>query len=132
MLQKEIPMSSLRFTTEHEWIRLEGDLAVVGITDYAQSQLGEVVYVELPEIGRQLEKGKEAAVVESVKAASEVYAPASGEVAEVNEAIAADPAKVNADPMGEGWFIKLRLADPKELDGLLDEEAYKRFVEGQH
>jgi len=132
MLQKEIPMSSLRFTTEHEWIRLEGDLAVVGITDYAQSQLGDVVYVELPEIGRQVEKGKEAAVVESVKAASEVYAPASGEVAEVNEAIAADPAKVNADPMGEGWFIKLRLADPKELDGLLDEEAYKRFVEGQH
>ena len=132
MLQKEIPMSSLRFTTEHEWIRLEGDLAVVGITDYAQSQLGEVVYVERPEIGRQVEKGKEAAVVESVKAASEVYAPASGEVAEVNEAIAADPAKVNADPMGEGWFIKLRLADPKELDGLLDEEAYKRFVEGQH
>ena len=132
MLQKEIPMSSLRFTTEHEWIRLEGDLAVVGITDYAQSQLGDVVYVELPEIGRQVELGKEAAVVESVKAASEVYAPASGEVAEVNEAIAADPAKVNADPMGEGWFIKLRLADPKELDGLLDEEAYKRFVEGQH
>ena len=132
MLQKEILMSSLRFTTEHEWIRLEGDLAVVGITDYAQSQLGDVVYVELPEIGRQVEKGKEAAVVESVKAASEVYAPASGEVAEVNEAIAADPAKVNADPMGEGWFIKLRLADPKELDGLLDEEAYKRFVEGQH
>lgn len=125
-------MSSLRFTTDHEWIRLDGDLAVVGITDYAQSQLGDVVYVELPEIGRQLEKGKEAAVVESVKAASEVYAPASGEVTEVNEAIAADPAKVNADPMGEGWFIKLRLADPKELDGLLDEEAYKRFVEGQH
>ena len=132
MLQKEIPMSSLRFTTEHEWIRLEGDLAVVGITDYAQSQLGDVVYVELPEIGRQVEKGKVAAFVEWVKAASVVYAPASGEVAEVNEAIAADPAKVNADPMGEGWFIKLRLADPKELDGLLDEEAYKRFVEGQH
>ena len=125
-------MSLLRFTKDHEWVRLDGDLAVVGITDYAQSQLGDVVYVELPEIGRQVEKGKEAAVVESVKAASEVYAPASGEVAEVNEAIAADPAKVNADPMGEGWFIKLRLADPKELDGLLDEEAYKRFVEGQH
>ena len=125
-------MSLLRFTKDQEWVRLDGDLAVVGITDYAQSQLGDVVYVELPEIGRQVEKGKEAAVVESVKAASEVYAPASGEVAEVNEAIAADPAKVNADPMGEGWFIKLRLADPKELDGLLDEEAYKRFVEGQH
>jgi len=120
------------FTNDHEWLAVEGDVATVGITDYAQSQLGDVVYVELPEIGRQVEKGKEAAVVESVKAASEVYAPASGEVAEVNEAIAADPAKVNADPMGEGWFIKLRLADPKELDGLLDEEAYKRFVEGQH
>jgi glycine cleavage system H protein len=124
-------MTSLRFTTDHEWIRLEGDLAVVGITDYAQSQLGDVVYVELPEIGRRVEKGKEAAVVESVKAASEVYAPASGEVAEVNEAIAADPAKVNADPMGEGWFLKLRLTDPAELDGLLDEEAYKRLVEEQ-
>src|SRR6516162_9409568 len=124
-------MSTFRFTRDHEWIRLEGDLAVVGITDYAQSQLGDVVYVELPEIGRWVEKGKEAAVVESVKAASEVYAPVSGEVAEVNEAIAADPAKVNADPLGDGWFIKLRLADPKELDGLLDEDAYKRFVEEQ-
>src|SRR5439155_20597616 len=109
---QEMPMSVLRFTRDHEWIRLEGDLAVVGITDYAQSQLGDVVYVELPEIGRRVEKGKEAAVVESVKAASEVYAPASGEVAEVNDGLAADPAKVNADPMGEGWFFKLRLADP--------------------
>jgi glycine cleavage system H protein len=125
-------MTVLRFTRDHEWIRIEGDLAVVGITDYAQSQLGDVVYVELPEIGRRVEKGKEAAVVESVKAASEVYAPVSGEVAEVNEEIAADPAKVNADPMGEGWFIKLRLADPQELDGLLDETAYQRFVEEQH
>jgi len=125
-------MTLLRFTTDHEWIRLEGDLAVVGITDYAQSQLGDVVYVELPEIGRRVEKGKEAAVVESVKAASEVYAPVTGEVAEVNDAIVADPAKVNADPMGEGWFIKLRLVDPKELDGLMDEAAYQRFVEGQH
>jgi glycine cleavage system H protein len=132
MLQEEISMTVLRFTRDHEWIRIEGDLAVVGITDYAQSQLGDVVYVELPEIGRRVEKGKEAAVVESVKAASEVYAPVSGEVAEVNEEIAADPAKVNADPMGEGWFIKLRLADPQELDGLLDETAYQRFVEEQH
>jgi glycine cleavage system H protein len=130
-LQEDKPMTALRFTRDHEWIRLEGDLAVVGITDYAQSQLGDVVYVELPEIGRWVEKGKEAAVVESVKAASEVYAPVSGEVADVNEAIAADPAKVNADPLGDGWFIKLRLADPKELDGLLDEDAYKRFVEEQ-
>src|SRR6202023_3937389 len=124
-------MTTLRFTKDHEWVRLDGDLAVVGITDYAQSQLGDVVYVELPEIGRRAEKGKEAAVVESVKAASEVYAPVAGEVAEVNDAITADPAKVNADPMGEGWFIKLRLAAPKELDGLMDEAAYQRFVEGQ-
>ena len=125
-------MSVLRFTKDHEWIRLDGELAVVGVTDYAQSQLGDVVYVELPEIGRRVEKGKEAAVVESVKAASEVYAPASGEVAEVNEALTADPAKVNADPMGEGWFLKLRLSDLKELEGLLDEAAYQRFVEEQH
>ena len=125
-------MTALRFTRDHEWIRLEGDLAVVGITDYAQSQLGDVVYVELPEIGRWVEKGKEAAVVESVKAASEVYAPVSGEVVEVNDALAGDPAKVNADAMGEGWFLKLRLADPKELDGLLDEGAYRKFVEEQH
>ena len=122
-------MSVLRFTKDHEWIRLDGELAVVGVTDYAQSQLGDVVYVELPEIGRRVEKGKEVAVVESVKAASEVYAPASGEVAEVNEALAADPAQVNADPMGEGWFLKLRLTDLKELEGLLDEAAYQQFIE---
>jgi len=122
-------MGVLRFTRDHEWIRLDGELAVVGVTDYAQSQLGDVVYVELPEIGRRVEKGKGAAVVESVKAASEVYAPASGEVAEVNEALAVDPAKVNADPMGEGWFLKLRLTDLKELEGLLDEAAYQQFIE---
>jgi glycine cleavage system H protein len=122
-------MSALRYTRDHEWVRVDGDLAVVGITDYAQSQLGDVVYVELPEIGRRVEQGKEAAVVESVKAASEVYAPVSGEVVEINEALAADPARVNADPIGEGWFIKLRLDDPKQLDSLMDEEAYKRFVE---
>jgi len=125
-------MTTLRFTKDHEWVRLDGDLAVVGITDYAQSQLGDVVYVELPEIGRRVERGKEAAVVESVKAASEVYAPVSGEVAEVNEALAADPAMVNADPMGDGWFFKLRVDDPKQLDGLMDEAAYKRLVEEQH
>ena len=111
-------MSLLRFTKDHEWVRLDGDLAVVGITDYAQSQLGDVVYVELPEIGRQVEKGKEAAVVESVKAASEVYAPLTGEVAEVNDALAADPAKVNADPMGEGWFVvNLRDAQWRTSEG---------------
>ena len=122
---------TIRFTKDHEWVRLDGDVAVIGITDYAQSQLGDVVYVELPEIGHRVEQGKEAAVVESVKAASEVYAPVSGEVAEVNEALAADPAKVNADPLGEGWFLKLRLDDPKEIDGLMDEAAYQRFVEEQ-
>jgi glycine cleavage system H protein len=125
-------MTTLRFTKDHEWVRLDGDLAVVGVTDYAQSQLGDVVYVELPEIGRRVEQGKEAAVVESVKAASEVYAPVSGEVAEVNEALAADPAMVNADPMGDGWFFKLRVDDPKQFDGLMDEAAYKRLVEEQH
>ncbi|HEV7998143.1 MAG TPA: glycine cleavage system protein GcvH [Stellaceae bacterium] len=125
-------MTERRFTEDHEWVRLDGDLAVIGITDYAQSQLGDVVYVELPEIGHRVEQGKEAAVVESVKAASEVYAPISGEVAEVNEALAADPAKVNADPNGEGWFFKLRLDDPREFDQLMDEAAYQRFVAEQH
>ena len=124
-------MSALRYTKDHEWVRIDGDLAVVGISDYAQSQLGDVVYVELPEIGRRVEQGKEAAVVESVKAASEVYAPVAGEIVEVNEALAADPARVNADPTGEGWFIKLRLDDPKQLDTLMDEDAYTRFVEEQ-
>jgi glycine cleavage system H protein len=125
-------MSALRFTRDHEWVRLDGDLAVVGITDYAQSQLGDVVYVELPEIGRRVEQGKEAAVVESVKAASEVYAPVSGEVTDINETLTADPAKVNADPMGEGWFLKLRIDNPAEFDRLMDEEAYERFVGEQH
>src|SRR6516162_94615 len=125
-------MSTFRFTRDHEWVRLDGDLAIIGITDYAQSQLGDVVYVELPEIGRRVEKGKEAAVVESVKAASEVYAPVSGEVAEINETLTGDPAKVNADAMGEGWFFKLRLDDPQELDDLMDEAEYTRFAAEQH
>ena len=124
-------MSPARFTKEHEWVRQEGDVAVIGITDYAQSQLGDVVYVELPELGRKVTQGKEAAVVESAKAASEVYAPVSGEVVAVNNAIVEDPAKVNADAMGEGWFIKLRLADPKELDVLMDQAAYDSFVAEQ-
>ena len=123
---------TLRFTKDHEWVRQEGDIAVVGITDYAQEQLGDVVYVELPEAGRQVEQGKEAAVVESAKAASEVYAPVSGEVVEVNDVIAGEPAKVNEDAMGEGWFIKVRLNDPKQLDGLMDEAAYQAFVAEQH
>ena len=122
-------MTEARFTKDHEWVRLDGDVAVIGITDYAQAQLGDVVYVELPEIGRPIEQGKEAAIVESVKAASDVYAPVSGEVVEVNEALATDPDKVNADPMGEGWFLKLRLADATQLEGLMDEAAYRRFIE---
>ena len=124
-------MSAPRFTKDHEWVRLDGDLAAIGITDFAQSQLGDVVYVELPEVGRWLEQGKTAAVVESVKAASDVFAPVSGEVAEVNDALAADPARVNADPMGAGWFLKVRLADPKELEALMDETAYRHFVAEQ-
>ena len=124
-------MTEARFTKDHEWVRLDGDVAVIGITDYAQAQLGDVVYVELPEIGRRIEQGEEAAIVESVKAASDVYAPVSGEVVEANEALATDPAKVNADPMGEGWFLKLRLADAKQLDALMDEAAYRRFIEEQ-
>jgi len=124
-------MSAPRFTKDHEWVRLDGDLAIVGITDYAQSQLGDVVYVELPEIGRRVEQDKEAAVVESVKAASEVYAPVSGEVTEINEMLNADPAKVNADPMGEGWFLKLRIDNPAELEALMDQAAYQRFIEEQ-
>jgi glycine cleavage system H protein len=125
-------MSETRFTRDHEWVRQEGDVAVIGITDYAQEQLGDVVYVELPEIGRKVEQGKEAAIVESAKAASEVYAPVSGEVVAVNDAIVSDPAKVNADAMGEGWFIKLRLTDPTELDALMDRAAYDAFVAEQH
>ena len=124
-------MSALRYTKDHEWVRVDGDLAVVGITDYAQSQLGDVVYVELPEIGQRVEQGKQAAVVESVKAASEVYAPVSGEVVAVNDGLAADPATVNADPTGEGWFLKIRLNDTQELDALMDEEAYRRLVAEQ-
>jgi glycine cleavage system H protein len=125
-------MSAIRYTKDHEWVRQDGDTAVIGITDYAQSQLGDVVYVELPEIGRRVEQGNEAAVVESAKAASEVYAPVSGEVVAINDAIVADPAKVNADAMGEGWFIKLRLSDPKQLGSLMDEAAYQAFVAEQH
>ncbi len=119
---------SLRYTKEHEWVRLEGDVATVGISDYAQDQLGDVVYVELPEIGRQVERSKELAVVESVKAASEVYAPVGGEVIEVNEALNADPSLVNAGAQSDGWFCKLRIRDPGELDKLMDEEAYQAYL----
>jgi glycine cleavage system H protein len=120
----------LKFSTDHEWVRREGDIAVVGITDYAQGQLGDVVYVELPAPGKKVEKGKEAAVVESVKAASEVYAPVSGEVVAVNEALSGEPAKVNADPMGDGWFMKIRMSNPAELDELMEEAKYQGYVAG--
>jgi glycine cleavage system H protein len=122
---------SLYFTQDHEWIRTEGDTATVGITDFAQAQLGDVVFVEVPEAGRQLSKGGEAAVVESVKAASDVYAPVSGEIVEGNQALVDDPALVNSDPEGEGWFFKLRLSDPAELEGLMDQDAYKAFCDSQ-
>ncbi len=121
-------MSTVRYTKEHEWIRIDGDAAVIGITVFAQDQLGDIVFVDLPEVGRHVEKGKEAGVVESVKAASEVYAPATGDVTATNAALADDPAMVNKDPTGEGWFYKLKLADPKELDALMDEAAYTAFT----
>jgi glycine cleavage system H protein len=119
---------SLYFTSEHEWIRVEGDSATVGISDHAQQALGDIVFAEVPDAGRQLKKGDEAAVVESVKAASDVYSPVSGEVSEGNQALADDPALINRDPEGEGWFFKLRIAEPSELDGLMDESAYRDWV----
>jgi len=118
------------FTDEHEWIDVDGSSATVGITDFAQGQLGDIVFVETPDAGKSLTKGGDAAVVESVKAASDVYAPVSGTVTEGNPALADDPALVNSDPEGEGWFFKLMLADPSELDGLMDADAYKAFVAG--
>jgi glycine cleavage system H protein len=123
-------MSDVRFTDQHEWVRLEGDAAMVGITKFAADQLGDVVYVELPQKGRKLDAGGEAAVVESVKAASEVYAPVGGEVLEVNAALEADPATVNADPQGAGWFFKLRLSDKGEWEKLMSEAQYAEFVKG--
>lgn len=117
-----------RYTKDHEYIRVEGDAGIVGISDYAQSQLGDVVFVELPSVGKSLAKGAEAAVVESVKAASEVYAPVSGEVVEVNSDLEAAPGTVNEDPAGRGWFLKIRLTNPSELDGLMTEEQYQEFV----
>src|SRR4051812_37066067 len=123
-------MSQTRYTRDHEWVRLEGDIATVGITDYAQGQLGDVVYVELPPVGKQVEQGGEAAVVESVKAASEVYAPISGEIVAANDDLSGEPARVNNEPTGGGWFFKVRVSDPSQIDALMDEAAYKAFVEG--
>ncbi|PCJ69409.1 MAG: glycine cleavage system protein H [Rhodobiaceae bacterium] len=123
-------MSTVKFTEDHEWVSVEGDVATIGISDYAQGQLGDVVFVELPEVGRELAKGDEAAVIESVKAASEVYAPLTGEVIAVNDALDDAPATVNEDAMGAGWFVKMKLTDASELDELMDEAAYKTFIDG--
>ena len=125
-------MSEVRYSKDHEWVKIDGDTATVGITHYAQEQLGDVVFVELPEVGKKVEQGKELATVESVKAASEVYAPISGEVVEVNSALADAPATVNEEAQGKGWFAKLKIADKGQLVGLMDEAAYKKFVEGLH
>jgi glycine cleavage system H protein len=123
-------MAERKYTKEHEWIVVDGDVATVGITDYAQSQLGDVVYVELPAPGKKVTQMGQAAVVESVKAASEVYAPLTGEVTEANAALADNPALVNSDPAGAGWFFKIKLSNKGELSGLMDEAAYKAFVDG--
>jgi glycine cleavage system H protein len=123
-------MSETRYTKDHEWARLEGDVATVGISGYAQEQLGDIVFVELPAKGKRFAKGAEACTVESVKAASEVYAPVSGEVVEANVALNDDPAAVNADPLGRGWFVKLRVADAAEFASLMDEKAYAEYVKG--
>ena len=123
-------MAETRYSEEHEWIRVEGDVGTVGITNYAQEQLGDVVFVDVPAVGRKVAKGESIAVVESVKAASDIYAPVSGEVVEANGELANTPGDVNAEPTGKGWFFKLKLADKGELAGLMDEKAYNEFVKG--
>ena len=123
-------MGTVRYTKDHEWVLMEdGDIGVIGITDYAQDQLGELVYVELPAVGQELSAGSDAVVIESVKAAGEVKAPVSGSVVAVNEALVDEPENVNNDPMGQGWFIKIRVADRSELDELMDEDAYKEYTD---
>ncbi len=124
-------MSDLNYSKEHEWIRLEGDVVTVGISDFAQEQLGDFVFVELPEPGQAVQQNGDAAVVESVKAASEVYAPVSGEVIEVNVALEDDPELVNREPTGGGWFMKIRVSDASELEGLMDEAAYRDYLASQ-
>ena len=121
-------MTIIKFTRDHEWIRVEGDTGVVGITDFAQEELGDLVYIDLPEVGKRFSQGKEAAVVESVKAAADLKAPVTGTITEVNSALADEPGKVNADPEGEGWFFKIKIANASELDGLLDEVAYGALI----
>ena len=121
-------MATLKFTDQHEWLSIEDDIACVGITSYAQEQLGDVVFVELPETSAEFKQGEEAAVVESVKAAAEVYAPATGDITETNEDLEGSPELVNSDPQGAGWFFKMRLSDPSETDAMMDEKSYKDFV----
>jgi glycine cleavage system H protein len=123
---------TVRYTKDHEWIRIEGDVGVIGITDYAQKQLGDIVYVELPAVGATFAKGAQAAVVESVKAASEVYAPAGGEIVAINGALADNPATVNSAPESGGWFYKIKLADPADLNDAMDKAAYDAYVGGLH
>jgi len=123
-------MSETRFTDQHEWVRVDGDVATVGITKYAAEKLGDIVFVELPESGRKVEKGGEAAVVESVKSASEVYAPLSGEISDSNADLSGDPAKVNADPEGDGWFFKMKVADRSQFGALMSEAQYAEYVKG--
>jgi len=123
-------MADIYYTEDHEWISVEDGVGTVGITDYAQSQLGDVVYVELPEVGKEFAQKDDAAVVESVKAASDVYAPVSGQVVEVNEALADAPGTVNESASGDGWFYKIKLSEPSELEDLMDEAAYQAFIEG--
>ncbi len=122
---------SVKYTEDHEWIRVEGDTATIGITAYAAEQLGDVVFVELPDVGKTVARGDDAAVVESVKAASEVYAPVSGEITEVNAALTDAPETVNAAAEGDGWFVKIRMSDPSELEGTMDADAYKAHVDAQ-
>jgi glycine cleavage system H protein len=124
-------MPDTKYTTSHEWVRLEGDVATVGITDHAQTALGDVVFVELPEVGREVDANEACAVVESVKAASDVYAPVAGRVVEANGRLSEDPGLINRDPAGDGWFYKLEVADAAALDELMDEAGYQRFVESQ-
>ena len=121
---------TVKYSNEHEWIRVEGDVGTIGITNYAQEQLGDVVFVDVPQVGRKVTKGESIAVVESVKAASDIFAPVSGEVVEANAALTDSPGDVNAEPMGKGWFFKIRLSNKSELDGLMDEAAYNAFVKG--
>jgi glycine cleavage system H protein len=122
-------MADMRYTSDHEYVAVENDIATIGISEYAQEKLGDIVFVELPEVGKTLSKGQEAAVVESVKAASEVYAPVSGEVIEINEAIVANPELVNESPEENAWFLKIRMSNPRELDGLMSEDKYREYLE---